>query len=106
MDGNTRTFTEVDHDPKTKINVPSEDGTNPTEELKKYRKLIIEKILSVYAGYCPTIFMDFTIRGEQQQSVTWDETMLRDEGTSTDRLTQLYTLASNAADYAASGIRV
>jgi hypothetical protein len=103
LDGNMRTFTMVDHDPKTKINVPLDDGTNPTEELKKYRSRTIEKILSISASYCPTIFMDYTLRGENVGGIVqWNKVMLEDPGTPTDRLTQLYTLVSNTQDLVAN----
>lgn len=105
LDGNSRTFTEIDMDKKTKISIP-DDGTDPKEELRKYRENLIEKILSKYAGYCPTVFIDYTIRGEGKMAIQWNENMLRDQGTSTDRLTQLYTLVSNTEELAANRIPV
>jgi hypothetical protein len=105
LDGNMRTFTEIDLDKKTKISVPS-DGTDPKVELKNYRDSVIEKILSINAGHCPSPFTDYVIKGEAVDVLTWNESMLRDDGTPLDRLVQLYTLASNKAAYYESGIRV
>lgn len=93
LDGQMRTFTYVDHDKKTKINIPSSTG-NPKQELKEYRKSLIEKILSYPAAFCPEIFSDFKLRGESYDRIEWNENMLNDEGTPLQQLSDIYTLTS------------
>lgn len=98
MDGNMRTFTVVDHDPKTKIAVPTRDG-NPTEELAKYREILIGKILDTPAVYAAHPHWVYTIRGEQVDGIVkWNENMLRDKGTPLNLLNEIYTLASNVSE--------
>lgn len=96
LNGHMKTFTVVDHDPKTKISVPT--GGNPTEELEQSREALIQKILNIPAVYAAHPHWNFTIRGEEAEAaggVSWHENMLRDKGTPFILLSDIYTLASN-----------
>jgi hypothetical protein len=99
LDGNMRNFTVVDHDPKTKISVPSNEGVDLKKALEDYREETIQKILAAPAVYCPMIFADYTIRGEQAGGqIIWNEPMLRNQGVPLNQLTDIYTLLSNTLD--------
>ena len=101
LDGNMRTFTHVDHDQKTTISVPMGEKIDFNEEKKKYRSRLVEKILSIEAVHCPMILRDFTqttVTENGLGKIGWNQTMLNDAGVPTDRLQDLWTLASNSAN--------
>jgi hypothetical protein len=100
-DGNRRQFTYIDHDPKTSISglvSTDKDKEAIKSSLSSYKLDIIQRILDVPASLCPIEFYEFTIRGENQLVVTWNETMLRDEGLTLNRLRDLCTLLENKFD--------
>lgn len=96
LDGNSKSFTFIDHDVKTKI---AAKVTSPEEieeaksGLKDYKKQIINRILSIPPSVCPEIFHDFTKRGEI--GISWDKDMLNDEGVPLERLRDILTMLEN-----------
>ncbi len=59
------------------------------------RKNLITKILSLPAVYCPEVFADFTVRGQDVTKVEWNEKMIRDPGMETQRLWDIRILTEN-----------
>lgn len=94
--GMTRQFTYVDHDKKPTISTNTEKVDKSWQ--KEYRNSIINRILGIPASLCPEPYYDFTVRGENQNTITWNEKMVRDEGIEIDRLRMLCTLLENKAD--------
>lgn len=94
MDGMRKQFTYIDHDkkPMTMGQADSpEEGWNT-----KYRASLVERITAVSASLCPTIFADFTIRGEGKTSIEWNMDMLLDNGMPLSQLRDLTALVENA----------
>lgn len=96
MQGNRRQFTYIDHDPKTKISGHTGESIDDIhKQLAKYRLDTVAEILEFPASLCPVEFVDFTQRGEGHSIITWNETMLKDGGITTNRLRDLNTVLSN-----------
>lgn len=99
IDGQSKTFTFVDHDVKTSIaTTASVDIQQVKGELKEYRESVILCILATPASLCPSIFQDYTSRGQGIIQITWNEKMLRDPGMSIDRLRDLKTMLDNRVE--------
>lgn len=96
LEGMSKQFTYVDHDPKTKISVPAPD-TDFKKELSDYRKALIQRILDLPASAADLVHSDFTQRGDKEK-VSWNENMVTDPGISMERLNELYTITSNRLD--------
>ena len=91
-DGMRRQFTYIDHDPKTKIS--GSITTDKEQEaikvsLNSYKQDLVQRILDIPASLCPIEFGEFTLRGDSQSVIGWNEKMLRDEGMTTLRLRDL-----------------
>lgn len=100
-DGNRRQFTYIDHDPKTKISGLVSTDTEQKEikeQLTSYKKQLIDRILDLPASLSPVEFYDFTVRGDSQLVITWNETMIRDNGLTISRLRDLCVLLENRFD--------
>lgn len=100
-DGNRKQFTYIDHDPKTSISglvSTDKDKEAIKSSLSSYKVDIIQRILDIPASLCPIEFYEFTIRGENQSVVKWNDVMLRDEGLTLNRLRDLCTLLENRFD--------
>jgi|SRR6187402_100621 len=94
-DGQRKQFTYIDHDPKTKISglvSTDKDKEAIKDSLSTYKKELVQRILDVPASLSPIEFYEFTVRGEGQSVITWNETMLRDEGITLNRLRDLCTI--------------
>lgn len=94
LDGQTKSFTMIDYDVKPKLTIPisSSDITSAKEALILYRKELIDRILELPASNTDVTFYDFTVRGQNAQTITWNETMLRDPGISIDTLRNICNL--------------
>lgn len=94
-DGNRRQFTYIDHDPKTKISgsvTTDKEKETIKDSLSLYRKELVQRILDVPASLCPIEFSEFTLRGESQSVIQWNEKMLSDDGMTINRLRDLCTI--------------
>lgn len=81
MEGQTRQFTYIDHDKKPTIGgMVTETKEELEEALKQDRLNSINKILAMPASLCDEVHAHFTIRGEENETVKWNETMLKDPG--------------------------
>lgn len=96
LDGNTKSFTVINHDPKPTMNM-----YNPTQEEKKevqlslseYKKSLQDYILGEHASLCPTPLQPtFIIRGENINEFKWNVKAVTDEGVSLDTLRDLSNL--------------
>lgn len=94
IDGMSRQFTTIDHDKKTTISMFT---SSDVEDLKKYRADIIKRITDLPASICPSIFTDYTIKGDRD-NIDWNIDMLLDEGVPMNQLRDLLTLLENKAD--------
>lgn len=103
MQGNTKQFTYIDHDPKSKLSAYIPDGT-AAEKVKQHRLESIEKILSIPAVFAHAIHEQYTIRGADVNTVQWNETMLRDEGLDSYKLYEIGMMASKLQDFHKRGI--
>lgn len=95
QDGMTRQFTYIDHDKKSKIaagKTSKAELNKIKQDLKDHKQSLINRILAISASLCPWEFEDYTIRNEDTPEILWNETMLRDEGMSMDKLSQLCVL--------------
>jgi len=79
IDGNTKQFTVIDHDKKTKI-LKSENEKIPVTFFSLYRDELIDRVLALPASLCPFEFVDFTIRGADKANIEWNKTMIKDNG--------------------------
>jgi len=94
LDGQSRSFTFIDHDKKTKIATGSVEGA--TKQLAEDRKNLVDRILLLPASACPAIFSDFTVRGEA--GIHWNTAMISDAGMSMQQLNDIRTLTENRID--------
>lgn len=96
LDGNSRSFNVISHDPKGTTNLFSPTETEMEDiqkQLREYRKELQDRILAEHASLCPTpLQVTFIVRGENLDSFTWKEQAVRDEGLSMDSLRDLATL--------------
>lgn len=94
-DGMRRQFTYIDHDKKPTI-ASGKLEKGELEKIKRqlvdYKQSLIKRILGLPASICPWEFDDYVIRNENTPVILWNEVMLRDEGMSTDKLSQLCIL--------------
>lgn len=100
LDGQSKQFTYIDHDKKTKIGtgkLTEEEIKTIQEEIKNSRNLLITTILSYPPSLCPFEFVDFTVRGDKE-IIRWNETMVRDAGLDLMKLMTLKTLLENRAE--------
>jgi len=67
---------------------------NPME----YRDILIDRILSIPASYCPMIFTDYTVKGENFDVIKWNEDMLHDSGVPISQLRDLCVILENRVD--------
>lgn len=83
-DGNMKNFTMIDHSVKTTIGgspkLNQEKLDRMAEERREYIKELCNRILSIPASLCPSDYDDFIIRGEGHSKITWNESMIKDEG--------------------------
>lgn len=84
----------IDYDIKPKLTMPitSSDVDEAKAAITDYRNDLVERILALPASNTAPEFYDFTVRGASAQTITWNETMLRDPGLSVDRLRTICTL--------------
>lgn len=101
MDGMSRQFTYIDHDkkPKMAINPSKEEILEAKKSLKGYRSELITRITALPASVCPSVFIDYTIRGEGHSNVEWNIDMLIDAGVPLNQLRDLCTLSENKAEF-------
>ena len=95
MEGNVRNFTHIDYDMKQRISFNKEFDVNWETN---YRNSLVERILACAAVFCPTIYSDYTIRGDTQLLVEWNVKMLRDPGINVWRLRDLTILTESKAN--------
>lgn len=95
--GMSRQFTYVDHDKKPTISTFS--GETEKFDFNKYRESIIKDILLYPASICPSVFVDYTLRGEGKSQIEWNTDMLIDTGIPINQLRDLNTLLSNTAEF-------
>jgi hypothetical protein len=96
LDGNHRQFTTIDHDVKTSVPTgEKKDLDTLKKELAAYKESLIEEILNIPPSLCPSLFHDFTLRGDII-NIEWNEVMLRDPGVSIDKLRDIKTFVSKA----------
>lgn len=94
LDGQSRQFTFIDHDKKTKIS-----GFTKSDEdfsLKDYRNQLLKRITDIPASLCPEPFNSFVLVGDKSV-IEWNADMLMDAGVSIDRLSELTRLLENKA---------
>lgn len=96
LDGNSRSFTFIDHDVKPKLSVPisEEEVAIAKVEFKSARSRVIQQIMKIPASICPSVFIQFTTRGDIGV-IGWDEKILKDEGVPFETLVSLKTLLEN-----------
>lgn len=95
IDGMRKQFTTIDHDKKTTIRMPNEPVDFDTAA---YRSDLIKRITDKSASVCPSIFQDFTLRGEGRTKIEWNTDMLVDNGVPTIRLRDLAVLVENIVE--------
>lgn len=101
-EGQMRTFTEIDHDIKPTINTTV--GLNREEldkALKADRMLYHDKILSLPASACPSIFDDF--RTKDDEKISWNREMITDASIPFEQLYNIYTLTSKRVEMHTKG---
>ncbi len=98
-DGMRKQFTMIDHDKKLQISTSVFEKEDFTSFFIEYRKELVQRILDIPASICPLEYQDFTIRGEGEKVIRWDEIMVTDKGLSLDRLRSLAVLLENRSDY-------
>lgn len=96
LEGQSKLFTMVDHDRKTKISTMNEESDKDWKT--SYRSSLIERILVITAAICPEPFSDFVLRGESRNTIGWNEKMLNDQGFEVSKLRELCTLLENEAE--------
>lgn len=94
IDGMTKQFTMIDHDKKTTIHFMSEEKLF---DMKEYRNELIGRILDLPASICPEVFSDYTKRGDTPV-ITWNTSMLEDNGVPISQLRDLCVLVENKAE--------
>ncbi len=98
LDGQSRQFTFIDHDKKSKISAlkqTEEEVQEIKNSLNNYRTNLVNRILEIPASLCPFEFVDFTIRGEAMDKIEWNKKMLEDEGFPLSNLMSLCTILEN-----------
>ena len=97
IDGQSRQFTYIDHDKKTKISTstPNEDPNWYMEFLKTHRASVIKQITSLPPSICPEIFSDYTLRGDSRDQIEWNVDMLLDAGIPMKQLEDILRLTEN-----------
>jgi hypothetical protein len=98
LDGQSRQFTFIDHDKKSKISAlkqTEEEIQEIKNSLNNYRSDLVKRILEIPASLCPYEFVDFTIRGEAMDKIEWNKKMLEDEGFPLNNLRFLCTIVEN-----------
>lgn len=102
INGQSKQFTYVDHDPKTKIsttNMSTQEKETIKSELATYRASLITKISVSPPSLCPNLFEKFTLRGDRE-AIEWDVTALNDAGVPLQTLSDLWTLLSKRVEAA------
>lgn len=94
LNGMSKQFTVVDHDKKTTIHFNSE---KISFNMSEYRYQLIDRILELPASIFPERFRDYTVRGDTPV-ITWNETMLRNDGVPISQLRDLCVLCENKAE--------
>lgn len=100
MDGMSRQFTIIDHDKKTKIAtkpLSEEELVEAKKQLGDYRFDLIKRITAISASLCPSIFTDYTVRGDIDM-VGWNTDMLLDAGIPLNQLRDLCLLVEKRAE--------
>lgn len=98
LDGQSRQFTFIDHDKKSKISAlkqTEEEVQEIKNSLNSYRLDLVKRILEIPASLCPFEFVDFTVRGEAMDKIEWNKKMLEDEGLPLNNLRFLCTILEN-----------
>lgn len=98
LDGQSKSFTFIDHDKKTKVStgkVTKKELAAIKDANRAYKKFVIENILDIPASICPYEYQDFTVRGEGVSAILWNESMIRDEGLDIVKLTSLLNILEN-----------
>ena len=67
------------------------------KELKQYRIDLQQRVLDIPASLCTEIYHDFIVRGDNS-IITWNKTMIEDEGFLLDRLRDLTVILENRAE--------
>jgi len=73
-DGLSKQFTVIDHDKKPKISIRNDKPEENWEQ--KYRESLMQRILSISASFCPSLYYEATVRGEGKKVITWNEDVL------------------------------
>jgi len=93
VDGQSRQFTYVDHDPKVKIFLESDYDK---DWQSKYREDLISRILSISAVYAHEWHQEFVLRG--QEGIRWDEKAISDQGTPLMTLRDICVVLENRVE--------
>lgn len=95
IDGASRQFTYIDHDPKIKmaIKITKEEVEEAKKQIKEYRISVIKRIQDLSPSLCPWEFQDYLVRDGEK--ISWNTNMLEDEGVPIKTLTDMCTLIEN-----------
>ena len=99
MDGQSKNFTHINYSKKSKMSFQMKEEQDLQEQLKNSKKELQDRILAIPAVMYPEPFMDFILRGENYEVVSWNEPMIRDEGTPYNTLYNLWVLTDNKYDF-------
>lgn len=103
MDGMTKTFTHIDYSKKSKKSFYMSNGT-ATEQHRKDREALIERILKLPASFFPKELEDFIIRDIPNEKIIWNEKMVRDNGVPFTTLLTLETLTEKRQEFYSQGL--
>jgi hypothetical protein len=101
-EGSMRTFSFIDHSPKVSVSpsISPEEIHKAKEDLKEFRKRVVETLLSFSASLCPSQDSHiFTLRGEGMDKVEWNVEALEDENLDLWKLNSIKTMVEKKAEY-------
>ena len=64
----------------------------------EYRKNLLQRITDLPASLCPLPFVDYTVRGDTNNVITWNISMLTDKGVPISQLRDLCVMLENRAE--------
>ena len=64
----------------------------------EYRKNLLQRITDLQASLCPLPFVDYTVRGDTNNVITWNISMLTEKGVPIYQLRDLCVMLENRAE--------
>jgi hypothetical protein len=94
-DGQTKSFTVIDHTKKPKVYYSGLDAPSDTQSLTEVRDELFKELFQYPAVLCPQYYVTLLLRGEGLDGIAWNEEAARNALYDMDHLFNLLNLLRN-----------